>query len=76
MKLSLISREYLSSEFNVLTNRPKISDLIKRDLFQLNLSQNDQTIGKRCCRADFTGVSDPFTRSLPNCPLKTDFSGV
>ena len=40
----LLSREYMSSAFNGLTNRPKISDLTKRDVLQLNLCQNDETI--------------------------------
>ena len=44
-KFSLLWREYLSSIVNVLTNSPKISDLTKREVSQLALSQNDEQRG-------------------------------
>ena len=40
----------------MLTKKPKVSDLTKRDVFQLNLSQNNETIGTKCCRAEFSSV--------------------
>ena len=43
---SFISAEHLSLAVNVLTNSPKISDLTKRELSQLNLSQDHGTIEK------------------------------
>ena len=33
-------------EKNVLTNRPKTSDITKRDMFQLNFSQSDEKYDK------------------------------
>ena len=41
-KLSLLRRDYLSLEVNVLTNSPKIFHLTKRDFFQLNCLHSDQ----------------------------------
>ena len=40
----LLWPEYLSSAVNVLRNSPGISDITKRDVFQLNFSQSDETI--------------------------------
>ena len=60
-KLSLLRREYLSSEVHVLTNSPEISDLTKRNVFQLNLFQSDKITGPKCCRADFSIVWDRLT---------------
>ena len=42
VKLSLLSREYLSSAINVLKNSLKILHITKRDLFQLNYLHSDQ----------------------------------
>ena len=41
-KFSLSLKEYLPSAANVLTNSPKILDITKRDIFQLNISQSDE----------------------------------
>ena len=41
---SQIWGEFLSSAVNVLANSPKISDLTKTDVFQMSLSQKDETI--------------------------------
>ena len=38
----LLRREYLSSAVSVLTNTPKISDITKKDIFRLNLSDSDE----------------------------------
>ena len=39
-----IRREYLSSAVNVFKDSPKTSDITKRDIFQLNCSQREETI--------------------------------
>ena len=41
-KFSLSWQEYLPSPVNMLTNSLKISNLTKREVFQLNLSQIDE----------------------------------
>ena len=46
----LLWQEYFSLAVNVITNSSKISDLTKRDVFQFNISQIDETIGWKCCR--------------------------
>ena len=43
-KFSVLWAENLSSVINALKNRPVISDLSKRDVFQLNLPQNYERI--------------------------------
>ena len=43
-KFSLVWPEYMPSAIKLLTNNPKISYLTKRDVLQLNLSENDKTI--------------------------------
>ena len=43
-KFSIFLREYLSSEVGMLAKVPNISDLIKRNFFQLNLSEINGTI--------------------------------
>ena len=62
----------LSSGVNVLTNSLKISDATKEDIFQLNLCRIGGKIGKWRCRAEFTSVSNPLKRWLPNVVLKQD----
>ena len=57
---------------NVLTNNLKISDVTNADIFQLNLSGIHWKIGKSWCRADFSSVSNPLTRWLPNGVLEQD----
>ena len=38
-----------------------ISDMNERDVLQVNLSQNDETTGYKCRRANFTSVWDVLT---------------
>ena len=64
--------EYLWSGINVLTNSLKILDVTKADILQLNLSRISGKIGKQLCGADFSSVSSPLTRWLPNGGLKQD----
>ena len=68
----MFRREYFSSGVNVLTNSKKISDVTKGDFFQLNLCRIHGKIGKYWSRADFSSVSNPLTRWLPNGVLKQD----
>ena len=42
VKLTLFTKEYLSSAANVLTNSPKILHITKRDFFRLNSPNIDQ----------------------------------
>ena len=42
VKLSLLRREYLSSEVNVLTNSHKALRLTKTDFFRVNYVPNDR----------------------------------
>ena len=44
-KFFVLLLEHLSSADSVITGSSKISDLIKADVFQLNLCQNDKAIG-------------------------------
>ena len=41
-KFSVLGREYLSPEANVLTKCPIISHIIKRDIFQVRFTQRDE----------------------------------
>ena len=75
-KCSILLREYLSSAVNVLTNSFKISDPPKADFFQLNLPRVNEKRGKWWCRADFSSLWNPLTRSLPNGVLKQDLLHV
>ena len=43
-KFSLLGREYLSLEVNVLTKCPGISRITKRDIFQGSISRIDEEI--------------------------------
>ena len=40
--MSLLRREYLSAEVNVLTNSPKILHITKRDFIYFNYLRSDQ----------------------------------
>ena len=48
----------------------EISDVTTADIFQLNLCQIHGKIGKYWFREDFSSVSNPLTRWLPNGVLK------
>ena len=63
-------RENLPLVVNLLTKIPKILDLIKREVSQLNLSQNYEKIGQKICHADFSSFWDPLTYSLLKKDLK------
>ena len=52
--ISLLEQEHLSSEVNVSTNSPKISDVTKRDVFQLNLIHKNKSIRQIYFRSDFS----------------------
>ena len=41
---ALLKQEYLSSTVNVLTSSPKISNVTKRDVLQLNLTYKNKKI--------------------------------
>ena len=43
-RFSLLSGVYFSLVVNVLISSPKISDVTKRDIFQLNVSQSDEEL--------------------------------
>ena len=60
-KVSLLSRECLSSGVNVLTNGLKILDTTKIDILKLKFSQNDRKILSNYCCADFSSVWDSLT---------------
>ena len=67
-KIFLLWTKYLSSQ----VNSPKISDMSKRDVFQLNLRQDEDTIGSKCCRVDFNSVLNALIRWLCKGVLKQD----
>ena len=73
VKFSLLRREYLSWTVNVLINKPKLSDIPKRDNFRLNFSHSDETVWWKCCRADFSSVWDSLTCWLSQGVLKRGF---
>ena len=70
----MLCQDYFASAVNGLTNSPKISDLTRRDAFQLYILQNDEIVKWECSLADFCSVWDPLTRSLPKGVLKHDLS--
>ena len=49
------------SVVSVLTNSPKISDMTKRNGFQLHFSQINQIKGQKDCRANYNSFCDPLT---------------
>lgn len=55
----LLWREYLLSAVNPWTNSPKNLGLPKKDVYQLNLSQNDDTIRWKYSSVDFSSVLNP-----------------
>ena len=44
-KFSLLVREYSYVAGNVLSSSPKISYLIKKNFFEVNLAQDDEKVG-------------------------------
>lgn len=69
--LSLYLQEYLLPVVNVLKNSYILSYLDKRDVFILNLSQNDEKIDQKFCCDNFSKFSVPLTCSLPKFAFKT-----
>ena len=45
----------------MLTNSSAISDIIKKDVFELNLAHKNETIWENCYRSDFASVLDQST---------------
>ena len=66
--ISVSSPYYTKNNFhskaNVLANSRKISDVTKKDFFQLIISQSDGQRWSNYCRADFSSVWDPLTSWL------------
>ena len=58
---SLLKKKYFSSGVIVLTDGLKIWDIIKKDFFQLKLSQSLEQRWQSYYRADYTSVWDPLT---------------
>ena len=56
VKSPVLSREYLTSALNGLTNSPKILALTKGDPFQFYVLQNDEKAGGKCSLAHFCSV--------------------
>ena len=70
VKLSLSTREYLSSAVNMLTNSLKISHVTKRDFFRVNSFHIDQKILSMFCRSDFNNVWARLPCYFSKGPLK------
>ena len=47
---------------NQCVNSSKISYLIKRDAYQISLSLNTDSLGYKCCGADFNSALDTLKR--------------
>ena len=60
----------------MLKNSPKISDLTKRDVFQLNLPEINRKLAWKCCPAGFSSAWDPLTLWLLKGVLKQELSGI
>ena len=54
----------------MLTHSLRVSIPTKGELSQIKLSQNDEKIGLKCCRAHFGSVWEPLTRGLVKGGLK------
>lgn len=65
-------RKNLSRTVNVLRNSPRILNLTKWEFFQINMSQNDETIEWKCCRGDLSNAFHPLTPWLPKGVLRQD----
>ena len=55
-KYPLLCPESLASVVNMLTDSPEISDLTKRDVFNLYLCQTCEKVGQKCTVGDFCSV--------------------
>ena len=70
---SVLWREYLSSAVSVLTNKPNISDITKRNIFHFGSFQRDNKRLQKCCRADFSSVWESLGCWLSKGFLKQTF---
>ena len=73
---SQLCQEYMWSAANVLVKIPKSSYVNKKDVFSSNLSQFNRKLRWKCCRADFSSIWDPWTRSVSKGVLKQEPSGI
>ena len=48
----------------MLSSSPKFSDLIKKNIFKLNLAQNDEKVAQKYFSADFRSFWDSLSRSV------------
>ena len=69
-KFSVVWRKYLSSAISLITNSPKISDITKRDIFQLHFPHSNEKIWSKCCRVDFSSLSNTLACWLSRGVLK------
>ena len=60
----------------VLKDSPKISEMTKRDVLQLNLSEINRNLKQKSCRAGFSSAWDPLARWLPKGVLKQELFGI
>ena len=75
-KCSVLLKDFLSSAVNMLGNCPTISDITKRNMFQLYLPKSDEEIWSKCCRDDFMSVWDFLACWLSNDALKPGFLDI
>ena len=78
VQFSLLRTGYFSSVANVLTSRPKIFHVNKRDFFQLNWVDSGQWISwrRRTCDAYFNSAWARLPCSLSKGPLKWDLLDI
>ena len=67
------STGYLASAVNVLRDTPKISRNSGWDIFQINLSQNDENTWRKWSHGDLESFCDTFTCWLPKRVPKRRF---
>ena len=71
-KISLFSREYLSSGVNMLTNGLKVLDTIKTNIYKLKFSQGDGKVRQNYYPAHLGSACNTLTFSLSYGVLKCD----
>ena len=71
-----IWREYMWSEFNVWPKSPKISNVNKTDVFQLNLSWLNRKLGWQFYWASFSSVWHPWRHWLSKGFVKQNLSDI
>ena len=75
-KFSVLGIEILPSAVNVVTNSLRISDITKRDNFELNFLQIDDKLWYKCSCSDFSSVSHSLTSWLSKDVLKRGFLDI